>query len=78
MLATGSKGIVSGSATQTEFRTAPLWGLSRTPPYFHDGSADSIDLAIRKHDGEALTIRQAYEVLSDADRAALLAFLDTL
>jgi len=78
ILATGSKGIVSGSATQTEFRTAPLWGLSRTPPYFHDGSADSIDLAIRKHDGEALTIRQAYEVLSESDRAALLAFLDTL
>ena len=78
ILPAGSPGIESGSATQTEFRTAPLWGLSRTPPYFHDGSADSVDLAIRKHDGEALTVRQTYEALSDADRTALLAFLDTL
>lgn len=78
ILPANTKGIVSGNATQTEFRTAPLWGISRTPPYFHDGSADSIDLAIRKHDGEALTVRQAYEALSDADRMALLTFLDTL
>ncbi len=74
----GTPGIESGAATQTEFRTAPLWGLSKTAPYFHDGSADSIDQAIRKHDGEALMIRQAYQALSDSDRAALLAFLDTL
>jgi len=74
----GTHGIVSGNATQTEFRTAPLWGLSQTAPYFHNGAADSINQAIRMHDGEATAIRQAYEALSESDRAALLAFLSTL
>lgn len=72
------KGIVDGDAGQREFRTAPLWGLSQTAPYFHSGEADTIDQAIRLHDGEALTIRQAYEALSQSDRDALLAFLNTL
>jgi CxxC motif-containing protein (DUF1111 family) len=74
----GTHGIVSGDATQTEFRTTPLWGLSQTAPYFHNGAADTIDQAIRMHDGEATAIRQAFEALSDSDRAALLAFLNTL
>jgi CxxC motif-containing protein (DUF1111 family) len=71
-------GIVSGNAGQREFRTAPLWGLSQTAPYFHNGAADTIDQAIRMHDGEAAAIRQAYEGLSESDQAALLAFLGTL
>ncbi|MCG3129099.1 MAG: hypothetical protein CHACPFDD_04008 [Phycisphaerae bacterium] len=71
-------GIVSGDAGQREFRTAPLWGLSKTAPYFHTGEADTIDAAVRLHDGEAAGVRQAYEALSEADRAALLAFLGTL
>ncbi|HKQ49031.1 MAG TPA: di-heme oxidoredictase family protein [Phycisphaerae bacterium] len=74
----GTPGIVSGNATQTEFRTAPLWGLSQTAPYFHNGAADSIDQAIRLHNGEAAAIRQAYDALPAEDKAALLAFLDTL
>lgn len=65
-------------ATQTEFRTAPLWGLSQTAPYFHTGEADTIQQAIELHDGEASAIRDAYLALSADDRAALLAFLDTL
>ena len=78
ILPAGSPGIVDGLATQTEFRTAPLWGLSQTAPYFHSGAADTIDQAIRLHDGEAAAIREAYESLPAADRAALIAFLDTL
>lgn len=78
ILPPAAKGIVSGNATQREFRTAPLWGLSKTAPYFHDGASDTINEAIRAHHGEALTIRQAYEALSEADRSALLDFLGTL
>jgi CxxC motif-containing protein (DUF1111 family) len=74
----GTPGIESGNATQREFRTSPLWGLSQTAPYFHNGAADSIDQAIRLHNGEALSIRQAYDALSAENKAALLAFLDTL
>jgi CxxC motif-containing protein (DUF1111 family) len=71
-------GIESGNASQTEFRTAPLWGLSRTAPYFHDGRADTIEQAIRMHDGEAAAVRQAYDDLSDESREAVLAFLSSL
>ena len=78
ILASGTPGIEDGAATQTEFRTAPLWGLSQTAPYFHNGAADTIDEAIRMHDGEAATIRGLYESMDAADRAALLAFLGTL
>ena len=78
ILAAGSKGIESGDATQTEFRTAPLWGLSQTAPYFHTGAADTIEEAIRLHAGEATSIRDAYESLEQIDRDALLAFLGSL
>ncbi len=78
ILPASQKGIVDTNAGQREFRTAPLWGLSQTAPYFHNGAADTIDEAIRMHDGEALQIRQAYEAMSQSDRDALLAFLNTL
>ena len=78
ILPAGARGIESGDASQREFRTAPLWGLSKTPPYFHSGEADTIDEAIRLHDGEAAAIVQAYDDLSTSDRQALLAFLGSL
>ena len=78
ILPPGAAGIADGLATPREFRTAPLWGLSQTAPYFHSGEADTIDQAIRLHHGEAAAIRAAYEALSESDRAAILAFLNTL
>ncbi len=74
----GSPGVTSASATETEFRTAPLWGVSRTAPYFHDGSAETLDQAVRSHAGEAEAIRAAYEGLSEFERAQLLTFLSSL
>lgn len=44
----------------------------------HDGRADTLDEAIRYHDGEAKTSREAYEALGDADRADVIAFLNSL
>ncbi|MHC5108687.1 MAG: di-heme oxidoredictase family protein [Planctomycetota bacterium] len=78
ILAEGQAGIGDGDATPREFRTAPLWGISQTGPYFHTGQADTIDEAIRMHDGEAAGVRGAYEALSDDERADLLAFLGSL
>jgi len=78
ILPAGTPGIVDTDAGQLEFRTAPLWGLSQSAPYFHTGEADTIDEAIRLHDGEAASIRDAYMALSSQDRSALLAFLDSL
>ncbi len=78
ILNNGVLGIEDGDASQQEFRTSPLWGLSQTAPYFHTGEADTIDEAIRLHAAEADSIRTAYESLSEADRMALLAFLESL
>jgi len=71
-------GIEEASAEVHEFRTAPLWGLSQTAPYLHDGRADTIAQAIEGHAGEAQAVRDGYLTLSDEDRVALLAFLETL
>lgn len=61
-----------------EFRTQPLWGVSRFAPYLHDGRAETIDEAIRMHGGEGLGARERYEALDAAQRADLLAFLEAL
>lgn len=78
ILPAGTPGIEDGDAGQREFRTAPLWGLSRTAPYFHTGEADTIEQAIELHDAEAAAVRQEFRELSAADREALLAFLASL
>ncbi|MFQ5413279.1 MAG: di-heme oxidoredictase family protein [Phycisphaerae bacterium] len=78
ILPAGAVGIEDTSAGMTEFRTAPLWGLSQTAPYWHTGEADTIDGAIQLHDGEAAAIRDAYLALDEPSREALLAFLGTL
>ncbi|MFT5352897.1 MAG: CxxC motif-containing protein (DUF1111 family) [Polyangiales bacterium] len=67
-----------GEATGSEFRTQPLWGLSATGPYLHDGRADTIEEAIRAHGGEAARSRDAYVALSDAERSVLHEFLMSL
>jgi CxxC motif-containing protein (DUF1111 family) len=74
----GKHGIPEGSATAEEFRTPPLWGLSVTGPYMHDGRAFSIEAAILRHDGEAAASRDAYEALSGQEKEMVLAFLASL
>lgn len=64
------RGIEEFSADEREFRTPPLWGVSRTGPWLHSGAADTLDQAVRAHDGEARAIRDAYEALDPADRSA--------
>ena len=71
-------GIEDTSAGMREFRTAPLWGIADTNPYLHSGAADTLDEAIRLHDGEAAAARDAYLEMSEAERAALIQFLETL
>jgi CxxC motif-containing protein (DUF1111 family) len=71
-------GVADGEATPLQYRTAPLWGLSDTAPYMHDGSAPTIDAAIRAHAGEAEAIRDAYTALSESERAPLIEFLENL
>jgi CxxC motif-containing protein (DUF1111 family) len=71
-------GIAQADAGTREMRTAPLWGLRASGPYLHDGRAQTIDEAIRAHDGEAAGIQARYLRLSPNDRSDLLNFLRTL
>lgn len=78
ILADGSLGIEDTSAGMQEFRTAPLWGLSQTAPYFHTGEADTIEDAIMLHEAEGAASRDAFNALSDEEKAQVLVFLNTL
>jgi CxxC motif-containing protein (DUF1111 family) len=60
------------------FRTPPLWGVGRTAPYLHDGSAKTLAEAVLAHDLEAAWARATYERLAAEDQQALVAFLSSL
>ncbi len=74
----GATGIPDFNARMREFRTPPLWGISDTAPYMHDGLAETVEQAISAHAGEADASRTAVENLSDDDKDALIAFLESL
>jgi hypothetical protein len=65
-------------STLSRFRTTPLWGVGSSAPYGHDGSALTLEEAIRRHGGEAAASRRAYMRLRDRDRLALILFLQSL
>ena len=60
------------------FTTARLWGISDSGPYLHDGRALTLNEAISQHGGEAQSNADAFDALNEADRAALIAYLNTL
>lgn len=73
------------SASGSEWRTTPLWGLglhkflsSKAPGFLHDGRARSVEEAILWHGGEGANARAAFKNLTGAQRAQLLRFLDSL
>jgi hypothetical protein len=66
-----------GSLT-SQFMTRPLWGVGSSPPYGHDGRSINLREAILRHGGEALASRNAFARMPDAQKAAILGFLDTL
>jgi CxxC motif-containing protein (DUF1111 family) len=71
-------GIAQEFAEAGEIRTPALWGLRFRRPLMHDGSAMTPAEAIRQHAGEASGVMERYRSMSDAQRRALLAFLDSL
>ena len=70
--------ICLGLATPSEFRTEPLMGLRLSSAFLHDGRASTIEEAIRLHGGEGAKSRDRFTGLKEADRKALLRFLDSL
>ncbi|HEY3498880.1 MAG TPA: di-heme oxidoredictase family protein, partial [Polyangiaceae bacterium] len=74
----------SFAASGAEWRTAPLWGLGLVPKVnghsflLHDGRARNVSEAILWHGGEAERARRNFSAASRSERAALLAFLESL
>lgn len=69
----------SGNAAKGEFRTAPLWGLGAIGgPYFHDGSTETLEEAILRHEGEAMGVTKKYKALTREQKDQILLFLKGL
>jgi CxxC motif-containing protein (DUF1111 family) len=73
-----SDGLTDHGAGPQEWRTAPLLGLRHLRSYLHDGSAPTVEDAILAHGGEAAPSLEQFQSLSSADRATLLAFVESL
>jgi CxxC motif-containing protein (DUF1111 family) len=71
-------------ADGNEWRTPPLWGIGLVKivnghtRFLHDGRARNLAEAILWHGGEGKAAREAFRALSKDERAALLAFLNSL
>jgi CxxC motif-containing protein (DUF1111 family) len=78
-------GISQGSATGSEFRTAPLWGVGQRLFFLHDGRASDLMTAIEAHaaggsdqSSEANQVIQNFNALSAQQKEELLSFLRSL
>lgn len=71
-------------ASGQQWRTAPLWGIGLTQnvsghtQFLHDGRARSLMEAVLWHGGEALPAQRQVLAFDAQQRAALLAFLNSL
>ena len=78
---------LDGGATEpdvapTEWRTAPLWGVSRAVAskagLLHDGRAANVAEAVALHGGEGSGARARFGALGEADRARLVHYVEGL
>ncbi len=76
-LGTGD-GIEQGAAEPDEIRTPALWGLRMRRPLLHDGSAATPSDAVRPARRRSDWRDGAVSALTNEQRRALLAFLDSL
>jgi CxxC motif-containing protein (DUF1111 family) len=70
--------ICRGNTLPSEFRTEPLMGLRFRERFLHDASAETLDDAVLQHGGEATRSRDRFAGLKASQRAALIAYLNTL
>jgi len=66
------------TSTANQIRTAPLWALRTRNRLMHDGLSFTKQDAIQRHGGQATGVTSNYNALSAAEKAQLLAFLDSL
>jgi CxxC motif-containing protein (DUF1111 family) len=74
----------SFAASGAEWRTPPLWGIGLLPKVnghqelLHDGRARGVAEAILWHGGEAEAAQQSFVAMTSAERAALVAYVESL
>lgn len=66
------------AGTANKMRTAPLWALRTRNRLMHDGLTFTKEEAIERHGGQARAVTRRFGNLSDYEKSALLAFLDSL
>jgi len=71
-------GIEQADAKASEIRTPALWGLRFRRPLLHDGSAGTIEDAVRRHSGEAAPSSDRFRQLPFEQQRELIAFLQSL
>lgn len=69
----GRKGVTRQDADQMVFKVPSLRNVTRTAPYFHDGSVPTLEQAIRR-----MAVHQRGSQLSDADVKSIVVWLETL
>ncbi|MBI3949415.1 MAG: hypothetical protein HY314_03060 [Acidobacteria bacterium] len=60
------------------FMSAPLWGVSQTGPWLHDGRATTLKEAILAHGGEAQEARDSFANLPAGQQDEVVEFLKSL
>lgn len=78
-----SDGLQESGALPSEWRTPPLWGLSRRldqgkGALLHDGRALTVLESILWHEGEAASSRQRFLTLSRDEQNSLIEFVESL
>jgi len=61
-----------------EWKTPALWGVADSAPYFHDGKSPTLEEAIFRHHGDAVSVTRAFESLPASDQSAIIRFLKSL
>jgi CxxC motif-containing protein (DUF1111 family) len=67
-----------GHPLPDEWKTPPLWGVADSAPYFHDGKSPTLEEAIFRHRGDALSVTKVFETLPPSDQVSLIRFLQSL
>ncbi|HMJ25524.1 MAG TPA: di-heme oxidoredictase family protein, partial [Pyrinomonadaceae bacterium] len=68
----------AGQSTANQMKTAPLWGIRARNRFMHDGLNVNVSESIQRHAGQATAARNAFNALTAAQRADLLAFVLSL
>ena len=80
-----SDGRVEFKAGETEWKTAPLWGIGKyklatgkNPEFLHDGRAKTIEEAILWHGGEAKKSKELFMDLTKKQRESIIKYIEEL